>query len=52
MRRYVLGGTNRRHVAVFVVVSLFAFGALVSFAIAQSNSAFNLNSPAAFPVDI
>lgn len=34
------------------LVIIMIFGTAISIAIAQSKSAFNLNSPASFPVDI
>lgn len=42
---------RKRPVWLFWLCLVFA-GAVASIAIAQSNSAFNLNSPASFPVDI
>ncbi len=38
-------------VLIFTVCALFV-ATVATLAIAQSNSAFNLNSPASFPVDI
>jgi len=52
VRRNLVERLKRRHLAVYVLVGLVVLGALASVAIAQSNSAFNLNSPAAYPVDI
>ncbi len=42
---------RNRPAMLFWLCLIFA-GAVASIAIAQSNSAFNLNSPASFPVDI
>lgn len=48
MRRYLM---TKRTLAFVLVVGVLSLTA-ISLAIAASKSAFNLNSPTAFPVDI
>jgi hypothetical protein len=43
---------NFKKFGVILLVALFIGATAISIAIAKSNSAFNLNSPASFPVDI
>jgi hypothetical protein len=47
--RYLRG---KRRVSAFVFAAILILFAVASVAIAQSQSAFSLNSPASFPVDI
>mgnify|MGYP006427574553 CR=1 FL=1 len=48
MRKYMV---TKRALAIAIVLGVLSLSA-ISIAIAASKSAFNLNSPAAFPVDI
>lgn len=41
-----------RKVGIILTISFFIGIGAISIAIAQSKNAFNLNSPASFPVDI
>jgi hypothetical protein len=41
-----------KRIGIILLVSFFTGATAVSIAIAKTNSAFNLNSPASFPVDI